>query len=150
MNNLRVKKDNIYRIEVNDDGEYIEFDLQDVSLNIKYYNALEEINSLMEETNKKQKELNERKAEAIEYLKLEDDTFKKSREIMDSFLGLNACQKIFGNRNYYDMFYDLVDELEKKRDDLNGNSHLDMLKINSANLRNSIIQKYGIEKKNVI
>ncbi len=150
MNNLRVKKDNIYRIEVNDDGEYIEFDLQDVSLNIKYYNALEEINSLMEETNKKQKELNERKAETIEYLKLEDDTFKKSREIMDSFLGLNACQKIFGNRNYYDMFYDLVDELEKKRDDLNGNSYLDMLKINSANLRNSIIQKYGIEKKNVI
>lgn len=150
MNSLRVKKDNIYRIEVNDDGEYIEFDLQDTSLNIKYYNALEEINSLMEKVKQKEAKLNKKKADVIEYLKLEEDTFKKSREIMDSFLGLNACQKIFDNRNYYDMFYDLVDELEKKRSELDGNSHLDMLKINSVNLRNSIMQKYSMEKKNVI
>lgn len=150
MNNLRVKKDNTYRIEVNDDGEYIEFDLQDTSLNIKYYNALEEINSLMEKVKQKEIKLNKKKADVIEYLKLEEDTFKKSREIMDLFLGKNACKKIFGDRNYYDMFFDLVEELEKKRDELDGKSHLDMLSINSSNLRNSIMQKYSIEKKNVI
>lgn len=150
MNSLRIKKDNIYRIEVNDDGEYIEFDLEDTSLNIKYYNALEEINSLIEKVKQKEDKLNKKKADVIEYLKLEEDTFKKSREIMDSFLGLNACQKIFGNRNYYDMFFDLVEELEKKRDELDGNSYLDMLKINSSNLRNSIMQKYNMGKKNVI
>lgn len=150
MNSLRIKKDNIYRIEVNDDGEYIEFDLEDTSLNIKYYNALEEINSLIEKVKQKEDKLNKKKADVIEYLKLEEDTFKKSRKIMDSFLGLNACQKIFGNRNYYDMFFDLVEELEKKRDELDGNSYLDMLKINSSNLRNSIMQKYNMGKKNAI
>lgn len=150
MNSLRVKKDNIYRIEVNDSGEYIEFDLEDTSLNIKYYNALEEINSLMERVKQKEIKLNKKKADVIEYLKLEEDTFKKSRDIMDSFLGANSCQKIFGDRNYYDMFFDLVEELEKKRDELDGKSYLDILKINSTNLRNDIMQKYNIEKKNVI
>ena len=43
MEKLRVEKDNVYKIEVNDKGEYIEFDLLDIELPIKLINASEEL-----------------------------------------------------------------------------------------------------------
>lgn len=150
MNSLRVKKENIYRIEVNDDGEYIEFDLEDVNLNMKFYKAIEDYEKLQKKITKKEKELKKKNADGMEFLEYEQSVFKEMRKIMDSFLGENACKKIFGARNTYNMFYDLLEELDKKREDLGGKSHLEMLEISADNLRAKIISKYSNKETDVI
>lgn len=69
---------------------------------------------------------------------------------MDTFLGQEACQKIFGDRNYYEMFDDLIQELTRPRKELGGKSHLDKLKISSNNIRNRIMNKYSKNKGKTI
>lgn len=150
MNSLRIEKKNVYQIEVNDNGEYIEFDLDDINLNMKYFNALDQLQRMQDEFEQKEKKLKNEKAADIEFTKLEQELFEKLRSIMDSFLGENACQKIFGDRNYYNMFPDLIYELEKPRKELNNKSHLDMLHISTTNLRKKIIEKYTQSEGEVI
>ena len=63
MEKLRVEKDNVYKIEVNDKGECIEFDLLDIELPIKLINASEEL--------EKQKVIHEQKVEELKKENLE-------------------------------------------------------------------------------
>ena len=160
MSGIRIKKNNIYRIEVNDNKEYIEFDLSDVNLNFKLYEAIENINKIQTETIDKQKELLQKIIEEDndeiytenkkELAKLEKDTFIKIRKAMDGFLGEGDCQKIFGDWNGYDMFDLLIEELSKPRKELNGKSHLDMLKLKSDDMKTKLVNKYKKNKKAVI
>lgn len=166
MSGIRLKNKDIYRIEVNDEGEYIEFDLKDIGLRSKGMTALNKIEEIQKkytiifndiekmETGVKN---NEEDIEKIikdnkfkSYHEAETEMFKEMREAMDLFLGKGACQKIFGDRNYYDMFYDLIDELSKPRKELKGKSHLDMLNMKSDQINKRIQQKYNKVTKNVI
>jgi len=146
MESLRVEKKDIYRIEVNDNGEYIEFDLNDIGGKVRCYEALDKIENLSKEYEEKFNQCENATQQAY----LEQEMFIKMREAMDLFLGEGACQKIFGDRNYYEMFNDLLDELSKKRPELNNKSHLDMLNFNAENIRNRIINKYNKNTKKVI
>ena len=60
--------------------------------------------------------------------------FKDMRVAMDGFLGEGACQKIFGDRNYLEMFSDLFDELAP---------HLEKMEINTRGIIDRIKNKYG-------
>lgn len=146
MESLRIKKNNIYQIEVNDEGEYIEFDLEDIGLRSKLYKALDEIKNLENEFNEKIKEIKTDK----EMAQIEEDFYKALRIIMDSFLGKGGCQKIFGDRNYANMYNDLFEELTRPREELNGKSHFDMLELNSKKINSKIIDKYKKNSKKVI
>lgn len=160
MSGLRVEKRDIYRIEVNDDGDYIEFDLADVNLGFRCREALEMIDEIQKETIVKEKEILELKEDdnTNSYISLkqkglidlEQETFLKMRKAMDRFLGEGACQKIFGDRNYYEMFDDLLEEFIKPRNELGGKSHFDKLQITSDGIRKRIIDKYNKNKKSVI
>ena len=133
MEKLRVEKENVYKIEVNDKGEYIEFDL----LDIKLINASEEL--------KKQKEIYKEKNEKLknENLNPTEDMLKQyeidkefcqtMRDALDSFLGENACQKIFGDTNRIAMFDDFFAQLEP---------HLDKIIINVEQIKKDLIEKY--------
>lgn len=149
MNSIRINKKGIYRIEVNDEGECIEFDLQDVGLVYRCYEALENIEKKSKEVKEKELEITKNTNDAKELTEklilLEKEAFKELREIMDGFLGEGSCQKIFGDRNYYTMFDDLIDELTKKRKELGGKSHFDMMKISADGVKDRIKNKY---KKN--
>ena len=57
MSGIRVKNKDLFRIEVNDKGEYIEFDLSDVSLTFKCYEAIEKLEKIQKEASKKEIEL---------------------------------------------------------------------------------------------
>ena len=46
MNSIRIEKKDIYTIEVNDNGDTIEFDLVDIELPFKCDRALSEINRI--------------------------------------------------------------------------------------------------------
>lgn len=146
MESIRIKRDNIYRIEVNDAGEYIEFDLQDIGLRARCYRALDKIKQLEKKYKEKAKTIKSNKDGAF----LEEEMFKELRSAMDEFLGNGACQKIFGETNYAEMFNDLLEELTKPRKELNGKSHFDMLKISATETNKKIMNKYSKMKKNVI
>lgn len=158
MNSLRIKNKDVYKIEVNDRGEYIEFDLNDIGLQVKCYEALEKMQHLEKETKEREVEL-KKKVEAekmglIEINKLstqlQNEMFNKARKIMDNFLGEGACQKIFGDKNYFEMFDDLFDELSRKRPELGGKSHFDKMGFKAQNINQRIMNKYQKGKKAVI
>jgi len=50
---IKIENKDIYKIEVNDNGDYIEFDLSDISLPFKCYESLEELNKIQDEMLKK-------------------------------------------------------------------------------------------------
>lgn len=160
MPGIRIKKKNIYRLEVNDKHEYIEFDLSDVSLNFKLYQAIEDVQKVQQEVSIKERELmqkilKENKKDIYtenkkELSKLEYDTFMKMRKIMDSFLGDGACQKIFGDWNGYDMFDLLLDELSKPRKELCNKSHLDKMHLKVSDVEKKLVEKYKKNQEGVI
>lgn len=158
MESLRIRNKDLYVIEVNDKGECIEFDLSDIGLHIKCYECLEKIKKIEQEMIVKEKELNEKlqvdkdpfSETNKQLIRLEQETFYKMREAMDGFLGQGACQKIFGDRNYYEMFDDLFKEFNRKRKELGGKSHFDKMGFKSNNINQRIMNKYNKNKKNVI
>lgn len=160
MSGIRVKSQDLFRIEVNDKGEYIEFDLSDVSLNFRCYESIDKINNIIKEASEKEKQIFAKIVEEDiedydteskrEYAKLQNDTFAKMREAMDYFLGDGACQKIFGDYNNFDMFDLLIEEFEKPREELDGKSYFDKMQITSTNLQQRLMQKYNKNKKAVI
>lgn len=158
MQKIRIKNNDLYRIEVNDKGEYIEFDLSDIGLPFKCYETLESIKKIQDEMVKKEDELKKKirndnnpfSKERKELAFLECETFKKMRIAMDNFLGEGACQKIFGDRNYYEMFDDLLEEFTKSRKELNGKSHFDLMNLKSNDIDNRITNKYNKTQKRVI
>lgn len=160
MSGIRVKSKDIFKIEVNDKGEYIEFDLSDVSLTFKCYEAIEKIEKITKEASKKEKELLEiiikedpnvfDTQAKKDYAKLKHESCMKMREAMDGFLGENACQKIFGNYNDFDMFELLFEEFEKPREELDGKSYFDKIQIKSGDLDKRFKEKYSKNKKVVI
>lgn len=137
MEKLRVEKENVYRIEVNDKGEYIEFDLLDIELPIKLINASEEL--------EKQKAIHEQKVEELKKENLEpkenmlkqyeiDKEFCQTmRNVLDNLFGEGASQKIFGDTNRITMFNDFFTQLEP---------HLDKIIIDVEQIKKDLIEKY--------
>lgn len=143
MEKLRVNKD-VYRIEVNDNGEYIEFDLLDIDLPMKLMNGVESL--------KKEERIYRQKSNALRnqykdkelYVKMYDldkNYCNKLRNVFDSFLGEGACQKIFGSTNRINMFNDFMEQLEP---------HLDKMELNIQGIKEKLYNKYSVKDKKVL
>ena len=158
MEKLRVQNKNIYTIEVNDNGDVIEFDLGDIELPFKLQRAYDGIRKTQAELkaklviiekqqdSKSKKHLMSKNEEAV--LKAWKTAFADMRKSMDEFLGEGGCQKIFGNSNYLEMYDDLMDELSKPQED--GKSHLEKMELNSKGMLERIKSKYTVTKNEVI
>ena len=133
MNSIRIAKRDIYTIEVNDNGDTIEFDLVDIELPFKCERALAEVNRIGKELKAKlviieKQEDHQQKGKLMTAneeakLKAHKEAFAQMRVAMDAFLGEGACQKIFGNRNYIEMYDDLFEALAPHLEKMNLNSH---------------------------
>lgn len=119
MEKLILERDesDFYRLEVNDKGDYIEFDLVDIGLPERMMEATEKIQKIDEEyTNninslKDNKEMDQvEKGKKI--LEEEKKYFSKMTETFDSFLGEGACKKIFGEKKVYGQYMRLLEALE--------------------------------------
>lgn len=140
------RDDEFYRLEVNDKGEYIEFDLTDITLPVKILEASKELSRIHKMHDKgKEKIIQENKENVnkmnnllIEY---ELKICKKMRDIFDSFLGEGACQKIFGDKNNYGMFENLMDALEP---------HFEKMKIKMEKAKKKLIDKYMPKNSDVM
>ena len=149
MEKIRVEKKNIYTIEVNDNGDTIEFDLEDIGLNFKLLRALKEIDRIQEYMKNEITIIQKRQDVKGKYiskneediLRLWNKCFKDMRSAMDIFLGEGACQKIFGDRNYIEMFDDLMEQLKP---------HLEKMKVSYENIKKRIENKYSNKSEKVI
>jgi len=146
MESIRIKKDDVYKIEVNDNGDYIEFDLLDIELPTKCLKASKEL--------KKQHYIYNQKKIAIQkqYKNNQELLFAKMREadieycnkmrnVFDSFLGEGACEKIFGNVNRIGMFDDLFEQLIP---------HFGKMEINIEKVKEKLIEKYTQKDEGII
>ena len=151
MESLRIERKDIYTIEVNDKGETIEFDLVDVELPFKCDRAFSEVARIEKELKAKlviidkqqDHKLKNRTMTANEEARITayKNAFMEMRVAMDGFLGEGACQKIFGDRNYLEMFNDLFDALKP---------HLEKMEINTAGIAKRIKAKYGKQDDGVL
>ena len=151
MESLRIERKDIYTIEVNDNGDTIEFDLLDIELPFKCDRAFREVAIVESELKAKLVIINKKEDHPIkgaamtanEKARLEayKEAFLGMRTSMDNFLGEGACQKIFGDRNYLEMYTDLAEALAP---------HLDKMQLNSEGIRKRIKDKYGKQDDGVL
>lgn len=144
MEQLRIAKRNIYEIEVNDQGETIQFDLEDIALPFKCQEAFEEVSKIqsnlkaklviLDKKDDRQKKNSVFSDKQLATLKLYKETFAAMRVAMDKFMGEGACQKIFGDRNYLEMYDDLFEQLEP---------HLKKMELTTDGIKKRIESKYG-------
>ena len=144
MESLRIERKDIYTIEVNDKGETIEFDLVDIELPFKCDRAFSEVDRIKSELKaklviidkKQDHKLKNRVLTANEEARINayKAAYTDMRSAMDIFLGEGACQKIFGDRNYLDMFSDLAEALAP---------HLEKMEISTDGIKKRIEEKYG-------
>ena len=151
MESLRIERKDIYTIEVNDKGETIEFDLVDIELPFKCERAFTEVHRIADALkakiviiNKKEdRQLKGRAMTANEeaLLLAYKEAFTEMRVAMDAFLGDGACQKIFGDRNYIEMYDELANALKP---------HLEKMKLTNDNIMERIKAKYSKQDDGVL
>lgn len=154
-NSIRVQSETRYVIEVNDAGETIVFDLADTSLGSRMFKMFEQIDTLTAEHEAKAKDIDqtpdapyvlpfvlpEGQADQstpvtqhmVEVSKIIDEFYAGARIAMDTFLGAGACQKIFGGANYFDMFSDLLAQLEP---------HFKKMGLDPSGLKKRVVDKH--------
>ena len=151
MESLRIERKDIYTIEVNDKGETIEFDLVDIELPFKADRAFREVNRIENELKAKLVIIDKKQDHPIKgasmtaneeaRLNAYRQAFIDMRVAMDTFLGDGACQKIFGDRNYLEMYTDLAEALAP---------HMEKMQLNSEGIRKRIKDKYGKQDDGVL
>ena len=150
-NSIRVRNKDAYIIEVNDNGDTIEFDVTDIELPFKLERAHKMasdaqkwlkgqivIVSKKQDKAKKGDLMTEKERATLEAYR---ECFKRMRAAIDEFAGAGASQKIFGDKNYLEMFNDFMDEMEP---------HFDRMELKGTDIRKKIEKKYGDEAKDEI
>jgi len=151
-NQIRVKSANKYIIDVNDDGDTIEFDVTDTDLASKVFKMADRIDELTKKAEAEAKAIEEREDKPIhEYRLSEDKTlsltqnqkdsaalyasfYTEARGAVDIVFGAGACQKIFGGSNYENMFNDLFEQMQP---------HFKKMGINADKIKKSAAEKYA-------
>ena len=157
-NSIRVHSKTEYTIEVNDKGDTISFDLEDTGLTsklfkmyealdklkVKYMTQAQELDKRPDEPFKTVTEENPIDGEAVQKVlitknqyegtQMIDQFYYDARHALDQFLGEGACQKIFGDKNYKDMFEDLLEQLTPE---------FKKMGINNELIKASAVKKHG-------
>lgn len=144
MESIRVKNKDTYVIEVNDDGETIEFDLTDIELPFRLERSKKMVEAAdkwlkgqiviankKQDAAKKGDVMTEREKATLEAYR---EYFRRMREAIDEFAGAGASKKIFGDQNYLEMFNDFMEQMEP---------HCDKMQIKGIDIRKRIEEKYG-------
>lgn len=143
---IKRKKEDFYRLQINDTDDYIEFDLTDIGLPERIMIASDNILKLdkeyMIEKEKIEQENKDNEVNLLrETIKLEKEKCIEMRKEFDGFLGEGACQKIFGDTNYYGMFLQLFDALEP---------HFKKMEINIKKGKEKLAKRYIDNVKDVL
>lgn len=149
LGKLQLANSGLYEIEVNDKGETIIIDAEDIELPLKLNKMIEECERAEKNAKLQGKVIEKKEAKKIgllttqdiEYVKLYKKAFVEIRKAIDGFLGDGACQKIFGDRNYLSMWKDLITALEP---------HLNKMSVFQKDTKDIIAEKYGDSDEDVL
>ena len=114
LDNTRDEND-YYQLEINDNGDYIEFDLTDIGLAERIMNAGDKIHNLVRGEQEEIKKIEEEKDEMVKarkLIKLSSEMDREKRKLFDSFLGEGTCDKIFGQKKNEEQYFKLLEALE--------------------------------------
>ena len=155
-NFIQLKKDNILRLgirdaEGNDTGEQLEFDLEDVSLLLKYQEFIEKHKKNITNLENAIKVINKRpdvKGKKLLTKNQEDtnkaviDFYNKEIETYNIFLGENGVQKLLNGRCVnWSTFADI--------DEIIDNQILPKMDLSMDNAIDEIVKKYAPEESDV-
>lgn len=155
MEKLQIKRNDIYRIPIidiygNDNGDYLEFDLQDISLPFRCMKSLEEYEKIKKYAKNQEIVIMKRDPKvkgkymsknSEDILKLWEKCFKDMRKAIDLFLGEGACEKIFKDKNYINMYEDLNEALQP---------YLEEIGLTYEDTKKRITEKYSKKENDVI
>lgn len=144
VNSIRVKSKDAYIIEVNDNGDTIEFDITDIELPFKLERAKQKaadatkwlkgqqvIIAKKQDTAKKGDFMTVKERATLEAYR---ECFKRMREAVDEFAGAGASDKIFGDKNFLEMFNVFMEQMEP---------HFDKMQLKGVDIRKRIEEKYS-------
>lgn len=158
-NSIQFKRENVLKLKLKnemgeDTGEYLEFDLEDIELPLRYQQALEEhkknYNSLKnqlliiskKEDHTGKKFLSSNQEASIKAL---SEFYKKEIKIMDLFLGEGKTQmildKVMRRKPYLTMFNDIMESIEEVSD---------LFNLGYSSIEDKIKEKYSKVEDNVL
>lgn len=158
-NSIQFKRENVLKLKLKnemgeDTGEYLEFDLEDIELPLRYQQALEEhkknYNSLKnqlliiskKEDHSGKKLLSSNQEASLIAL---SDFYKKEIKIMDLFLGDGKTQmildKVMRRKPYLTMFNDIMESIEEVSD---------LFNVGYSSIEEKIKQKYSKVEDNIL
>ena len=153
-NYIQLKEDkNVLKLWIKDTkgnktGDYLEFNLEDIELPIKYQTIVEEdkkarldLKNKFTIIEKKQDHKGKKLFSANEEAKIKamQDFYKKEIEIYNMFLGENGVQKLLNGKSVSWSTLDAIDEIIEKQ-------ILPQLEVNAKDIKSQIIKKYSNKK----
>lgn len=150
-NKIKLNKSNVLRLEIETDegidtGEYLEFDLEDIELPLKYQELVEKdkkakqdlrnqmlIIDKRQDVSKKNKLLTRNEEDKIKAL---NEFFNKEVEIYNMFLGENGVQKLLHGKKLGWTSLQEIDEIIEKQ-------ITPHLQFNIDDITNKVKEKYG-------
>ena len=158
-NSIQFKRDNVLKLKLKnemgeDTGEYLEFDLEDIELPLRYQQALEEhkknYNSLKnqlliiskKEDHSGKKLLSSNQEASLIAL---SEFYKKEIKIMDLFLGDGKTQmildKVMRRKPYLTMFNDIMESIEEVSN---------LFNVGYSSIEDKIKEKYSKVEDNIL
>lgn len=145
---LQIERDreDFYILEINDKGDYVEFDLTDIGLAEKILKASENIFRIDAECKKGKTDIyemykDEKERLVQETINLENKKSDETAKEMDSFLGEGTCKKIFGDKKNIGQYLMLLDALEP---------HFAKMEIKIDKAKRKLVQKYMVDDKGTL
>ena len=138
--------------EGNDTGNYLEFNLEDIELPLRYQELLEkdkknrlnlknQITIIDKQQDHKGKKLLSSKQEAK--IKAMNEFYKQEVEVYNMFLGENGVKKLLNGRA---LSWGTLEEI----DTIIEEAIMPKLKINAENIKEKIVSKYSVQRDDVI
>lgn len=158
-NSIQFKRENVLKLKLKnemgeDTGEYLEFDLEDIELPLRYQQAIEEhkknYNSLKNQLliiSKKQDHSGKKLLSSNQEASLIalSEFYKKEIKIMDLFLGDGKTQmildKVMRRKPYLTMFNDIMESIEEVSD---------LFNVGYSSIEDKIKEKYSKVEDNVL
>lgn len=153
-NFIQLKKDNILRLgiktaEGKDTGEFLEFDLEDIELPLKYQELIEQ--EKKNRTNLKNQIIIIEKREDVkgkkllskneeDKLKALNDFFKKEAEVLNGFLGERGVEKLLNGRKLGWTSLQEIDEIIE-------NQISPYLEVNMQDITKKVKEKYKVSEE---
>ena len=136
----------------NDTGEYLEFDLEDIELPLRYQEIIErdkknrmELQNQLIIIEKKQDHKGKKLFSANEEAKIKAfrDFYRKEEEVYNMFLGKDGVKKLLNGRSLNWGALDAIDSIIEKQ-------IMPHIKINAETIKEKIKNKYGNKVSDVI